>query len=130
MKTITMILAALTLAIVGCANAQTQRQLDAANAKIVSLEKEHDLDAARLDEVRAEASKDNATCMEFIGAARKAETKIVEVATDAYNGAYPVVVAKLNQAWTEGVPAAEAYAHQAYDAARKEFKALAKEASK
>jgi outer membrane murein-binding lipoprotein Lpp len=130
MKIVLVALIATLFVLTGCANAQTQHQLDAANQKIVALQHEHDLDAARMQEVRAQAGHDAELCMRAMGIARSAEDYIVKVATDAYNSAEPYVANKLGQAWTDGVPAVEDYARKAYDAARKEIKEVAKDASK
>lgn len=115
MKTIAIIATTLAFAC-GCSNAATlQGKLDRANDKVADLQSRLEVSESRVQEVRADATKNADTCnaiMMKLDAARdytsdklhEAVPVVEQAAVDAYNAAKPKVSAAIDSGedWVKG----------------------------
>ncbi len=101
MKQFVVFIVSLSL-LVGCTtNTSYVHSLEADNAR---LKQEVEVGAARLDEVRAEASKDATTCEKAMAGMREMEASVVQSAKDAYASGKPALEDAIKSAYEAGKP--------------------------
>src|ERR1700683_2349470 len=86
---------------VGCTNTDYVHTLEADNTR---LKQEVEVGAARLDEVRAEASKDATLCEKAMSMVHSTENSAIQGAKDAYAAGKPAIEKALGDAYEASKP--------------------------